>query len=116
MYKFVSLGNEAKQEITMLLEDDTRVVFSFEYKPNQLGWYFGFQYGEINYQNIRLTTSYNILRAYRNYLPFGLGCDTPDFEEPLDINDFVTGYASVYLLTKSDVDAIEGKYYAKVAT
>lgn len=116
MYKFVSLGSEAKQEVTMLLEDDSRVIFTFEYKPNQLGWFFSFQYNDVNYQNIRLTTSYNILRAYRNWLPFGLRCDTPDTEEPLDLEDFATGYATVYLLTKSDVEAIEGLYYAKVAT
>lgn len=114
MLQLTSLGNEAKQKITMLLDDNSRVVFTFEYKPNQLGWFFGFQYRDINYQNIRLTTSYNILRAYRNYLPFGLRCDTPDMEEPLDIDDFVNGYASVYLLTKADVEAIEGNYYVKV--
>lgn len=114
MLQLTSLGNEAKQKITMLLEDNSRVIFTFEYKPNLLGWFFGFEYNDINYQNIRLTTSYNILRAYRNYLPFGLRCDTLDLEEPLDLDDFVTGYATVYLLTKADVEAIEGNYYAKV--
>lgn len=116
MFKFVSLGNEPKQEVTLALDENTRIVFNFEYKENQLGWFFGFQYGDINYQNIRLTTSYNILRAYRNYLPFGLRCDTPDMEEPMDLNDFSNGYASVYLLTKDDVEAVEGNYYAKVAS
>lgn len=114
MYKFVNLGNEAKQEITKILEDETQVVFTFEYKPNQLGWFFGFQYGDVNYQNIRLTTSYNILRAYRNWLPFGLRCDTTDDEEPMNIDDFVNGYANVYLLTKQDVQTIESNYYQKV--
>lgn len=116
MFQFTQLGNEPKQEIEMALDDSTRVLFSFEYRPNQLGWFFGFKYGDVNYQNIRLTTSYNILRAYRNWLPFGLRCDTPDDEEPMDIDDFVNNYATVYLLTKSDVEAIEGKYYVKVST
>lgn len=116
MFQITQLGNEAKQQIEMLLSDQTKVLFTFEYKPNQLGWFFGFQYGEINYQNIRLTTSYNILRAYRNYLPFGLRCDTFDDEEPMDIDDFVNEYATVYLLEKADVEAIEGKYYVKVPT
>lgn len=114
MYQITQLGNEPKQQIIMYLEDNSRVVFTFEYKANQLGWFFGFQYGEINYQNIRLTTSYNILRAYRNYLPFGLRCDTPDFEEPMGIDDFINGYASVYLLTRADIQAIEGNFYKKV--
>ena len=116
MFQFTQLGSETKQKIIMALDDGSRIVFNFEYKPNQLGWFFGFQYNDINYQNIRLTTSYNILRAYRSYLPFGLRCDTPDMEEPTDIEDFITGYATVYLLTNEDVEAIEGNYYAKVST
>lgn len=114
MYKLTNLGDEPKQQITMILEDNTRVVFNFEYKANQLGWFFGFKYGDIDYQNIRLTTAYNILRAYRSYLPFGLRCDTPDMGEPMDIDDFANGYATVYLLTRNDVKAIEGNYYQKV--
>lgn len=116
MYKFVNLGSEARQEVTKILDDGSLVKFTFEYKPNQLGWFFGFEYGDINYQNIRLTTTYNILRAYRNYLPFGLRCDTLDNGEPMDLNDFASGYATVYLLTKQDVQAIEGNYYVKTST
>lgn len=116
MFRLTSLSNDARQEITMMLDESTRVVFTFEYRATQLGWFFGFQYGDVNYQNIRLTTSYNILRAYRNWLPFGLRCDTADDEEPMDIDDFVTGYAKVYLLTKQDVESIEGNYYVKVPT
>lgn len=114
MFKFTSLSNEPKQKITMMLDDNNKVVFNFEYKPNCAGWFFGFQYGDINYQNIRLTTSYNILRAYRNYLPFGLRCDTTDDEEPMGIDDFASGYATVYLLTKEDVKAVEANYYGKM--
>lgn len=114
MYKLTNLGNEARQELTMILDDGVRIVFTFEYRANQLGWFFGFKYGENDYQNIRLTTSYNILRAYRNWLPFGLRCDTADDEEPMGIDDFITGYATVYLLSQTDVQAIEGNYYKKV--
>lgn len=114
MYQFTNLSNEPKQEITMIIDENLEVKFNFEYKPICQGWFFGFQYGDINYQNIRLTTSYNILRAYQNWLPFGLRCDTADDEEPMDIDDFASGYAKVYLLTKQDVQAIEGNYYKKV--
>lgn len=114
MYQITSLSADAKQQITMILDDESRVTFNFEYKSNQMGWFFGFQYGNYNYQNIRLTTAYNLLRAYRNYLPFGLRVDTVDLGEPTDITDFVSGYASVYVLTKSDVQTVEGNYYVKV--
>lgn len=114
MYQITQLDDQPKQEIKMILDNTQSVTLTFEYKPNQLGWFFGVQYDDINYQNIRLTTTYNILRAYKNFLPFGLRCDTLDGEEPINQEDFVTGYATVYLLTKSDVEAIEGNYYVKV--
>lgn len=114
MYQLTQLDSQPRQQIEMILDNQDRVVLTFEYKANQLGWFFGFKYGDVNYQNIRLTTTYNLLRAYRNWLPFGLRCDTPDMEEPMNIDDFTTGYATVYLLTKEDIQAIEGNYYAKM--
>ena len=44
-----------------------------------------------------------------------MGCVTPDMEEPIDLDDFISGYATVYLLTKQDVQTIEGNYYGKVS-
>ena len=114
MYKINSLGNEPKQKLTVMINDRERVVLTFEYKANQIGWFFGFEYGDINYQNIRLTTAYNILRAYRNWLPFGVRCDTQDGLEPMDLEDFVTGYAAVYILTSDDVINTETTYYTKI--
>lgn len=117
MYQLTQLDNNPKQRVTMILEDtQERVILTFEYKPLCQGWFFSFEYNGETYANIRLTTSYNILRAYRNWLPFGLRCETADDEEPMSIEDFVNGYAKVYLLTKQDVQATEAKYYVKVGS
>lgn len=114
MYKINSLGSEPKQQVTVILADGSRLPLYFEYRANQLGWFFGFEYNGIQYQNIRLTTSYNILRGYKNWMPFGIRCDTLDGLEPMDINDFSSGYASLYILTKEDVNTTESTYYVKV--
>lgn len=114
MYKINSLGSEPKQQVTVILADGSRLPLYFEYRANQLGWFFGFEYNGIQYQNIRLTTSYNILRGYRNWMSFGIRCDTSDGLEPMDINDFSSGYASLYILTKEDVNTTESTYYVKV--
>lgn len=113
MFKLTTLSNEPKQRITVLLKDTTRLVLDFEYIPNQIGWFFGFEYNGNRYDNIRLTTSYNILRAYRKWLTFGIRCDTLDGEEPMDLNDFRSGYAKIYVLTKEELELIESKYYVK---
>ena len=115
MYKIDSLGNEPKQAITLVLNSGSQIPLTFEYIPNQLGWFFGFEYNGQIYKNIRLTTSYNVLRAYRNWLPFGLRCDTLDGLEPMDLDNFTSGYATIYLLTSEDVNTTESTYYAKTS-
>lgn len=115
MYKIVALDSEPKQEFSMTIQGNVRLTLNFEYKENQLGWFFGFEFESESYQNIRLTTSPNILRAYRSWLPFGIACQTLDGLEPVYINDFASGYASVYILTKEEVNSVEGIYYAKNA-
>lgn len=114
MYKLTQLGNEPMQEIEFLLEDNSSIMFHFEYKANQAGWFFSYKYGDIENKNIRITRNYNMLRSYRNYLPFGARCDTKDGYEPIDIDDFASGYAEFYVLTPEDVEATEGNYFAKV--
>lgn len=113
MYQLTSLNSEPKQEIPFLLSDNSRIIFYFEYKPNQLGWFFDFTYNGQSYKNIRLTTNYNILECFKPYIPFGVCCDTPDGEEPYDIDDFSTGYAKVYILTKEDIASIDANFYSK---
>lgn len=116
MNLLTQIDNNPKQKIRMLLDNGNNVVLSFEYRPNQQAWFFGFEYGDVNIQNIRLTTSYNLLRAYQSWLPFGLRCDTIDTFEPMDLNDFLSGYASLYLLNADDVKATESTYYGKIST
>lgn len=114
MFRITSLTNNPKQEFTVLLNNADTLTLNFEYKPNQLGWFFGFTYNNETYSNIRLTTSYNVLRAYRNWLPFGLRCDTIDNEEPMGLDDFTSEYAQIYIIPKEELDAIEGLYYGKI--
>lgn len=115
MHKLNSLGAEPKQKITAVIDDNLEVPLTFEYKANQAGWFFGFEYNGTIYQNIRLTTSYNILRSYRNWLNFGIRCDTADGLEPIDLDDFISGYATIYILSKKDVEITESNYYVKTS-
>ena len=102
-----------KQRLTIQLDDGNEVAFYFEYKSNQLGWFFDFTYNNETYSNIRLTTSYNILRAYKSWLPFGVRCDTLDGFEPMGKIDLYTGYAKIFILSKDDVITTEGNFYVK---
>lgn len=114
MFKLDIVGNEPKQSLTWTNEN-VEVGLYLEYKDNQLGWFLGVQYtDQIDYKNIRITTGYNLLRAYSAYLPFGIMCLTADGQEPMTIEDFSNGYASLYMLTKEECKRVESDYYAKV--
>ena len=115
MKELTILGNEPRQIFTIILDNNIKIPMTFEYRANQTGWFMGFEYNGIKYSNIRITTSYNLFRAYRSWLPFGLRCDTADNLEPMDIDDFITGYATIYVLNQSDIDITESNYYVKVS-
>lgn len=115
MYKLDTLTADAKQYTTWTFGSNEEVQLYFEYKENQAGWFLGVKYGnDINYTNIRLTTHPNILRAYKNTMPFGMMITTLDGLEPMGIDDFESGYCSVFMLTKTECELLEGSYYVKV--
>jgi len=115
LHKLNSISNSPRQKITFPLEDNSKVVFNFEYKANQIGWFFSFTYNDNTYSNLRVTTSYNLLRYFRTWLPFGLRVDTVDRQEPTDLDDFSNGYATLYILNKSDIETTEANYYVKTS-
>lgn len=111
MYEVSNITSSPNQSFTIIVNDTIEINFALEYRANQAGWFFSFTYNEQTYSNIRLATSYNIFRGYRSWLPFGLRVDTVDMGEPMDIDDFSTGYATLYILDKQDVITTESKYY-----
>ena len=113
MQQITTLSIDAKQNFKMILDDNTQVQFTFQYRPNQLGWFFDLVWGDIQKYGIRLTTAPNLLRGYKNILPFGLMVTTNDNDEPYSQDDFVSGYCNLYLLNPTDILAVEANYYAK---
>lgn len=112
MYQLTNITNKAKQTITWS-NGDLDVDLYFEYKPNQLGWFIDIKYQDlVNYRNIRVTTHRNLLRSYSAILPFGMMITTSDGLEPMGIDDFTSGYATVYILTRDECKQIEEIYYA----
>jgi hypothetical protein len=103
-----SITSDANQEINVVLDNGTRIVLTIIYKTNQSGWFYSISYGSIfNVNNRRVVTSPNMLRAFRDILPFGLACATDDGSEPVFIDDFSTGRAKMYSLNETDIANVE---------
>ncbi len=103
-----AIGAQAGQQIDLILPDNSVITgFKMQYMDNNQGWFFSLTYKTFVINNMRVVVSPNILRAFRNVIPFGLALDTTDGYENLFINDFSNGRASLYLLDAADVQSVE---------
>ncbi len=107
MRQITSLTDDASQILTLVLEDGTRVNMTIQYVPNQEGWFYSLTYGAFIVNNRRLVNSPNMLRQFRNIIPFGLACTVLDGYEPVYQNDFTSARVSLYTLTTQDVLDVE---------
>lgn len=99
------LTNQAKQSLNFTLSDGSVILFSMNYVDSEQGWFYSVSYLSKGFviENRRMVMSPNMLRAFREIIPFGFMCATTDGQEPIFQNDFVNGRASFYLLNAADV-------------
>jgi hypothetical protein len=102
-----TITNTANQGMTLKLPNGDKISFDLIYMPQNQGWYYSFTYGNFSISNKRIVTGVNMLRAFRNILPFGFACVTKDGYEPIYIDDFTSGRANFYLLDSTDIVLVE---------
>lgn len=109
MKKLTQINSDPKQQVIFVLDDQTTFTFYLEYRRNTQGWYFSLTYDTKDFEidEQRLTNHPNILRQFKNILPFGLMCYLPDGTEPMYIDDFTNNRVQLYILNASDVEEIE---------
>lgn len=99
------------QKQILILEDGTQITITIEFKPMQFGWFIReLIYEDFTLNGFRIFTSPNILYQFKNLIPFGLMCTTKDGQEPKLQQDFSSGYASLFVLTSSEVDQLAALY------
>ncbi len=105
------ISTQPKQNQTVTLDDGSTFDLYLEYKPLQTGWFLDLTYAGQEYKGMRLVTSPNMLRAWRNLMPFGIGVVAKGDVEPLNLADLGTGVVTLYLLNSSDVAQIEFDFF-----
>lgn len=108
------INTDPYQNFKFGLDNGAVVDFTIRYSDNQKGWFYTVSYAAKSFtaNNRRLVTSPNMLRAFRNILPFGLALITSDGQEPIFQEDFVNGRAKLYLLNEADVTEAERVIHA----
>jgi len=102
-----NITDAPNQSMTLKLISGDTVSFSLKYLESQKGWYFSFSYGSFAINNRRLIVGVNLLRAFRQLLPFGFACTTKDGYEPIFKDDFSNGRAKFFLLDSTDIQSVE---------
>lgn len=111
MQQITSITNQAKQQFTLVLENNETVEFLLYYLPRQQSWFYNFTYKEITCNCSRVTLSPNALRQFKRNIPFGIAFIADGYVEPFDINDFSSGRVSMYVLNSDDVKQVESEIF-----
>jgi len=106
MLKITSLTNDPFQKQTLFLPNGEALVLYLYFRPMQYGWFISqLVYGDFVLNEVRVTNSPNMLFQFMNKLPFGLACFSKDNREPTQQNDFISGAATLYILTEAECQA-----------
>ncbi len=111
--KLVSnLSDEADQLTKVVLADGSVAAFEFTYLPAIERWAMSVSHPKIEIDGMILCCGPNVLREFRNVIPFGLGCYSTDGADPFYIEDFASGRITLYVLDASEVAFFETAVFA----
>jgi hypothetical protein len=114
MKLLTELSNDYKQKHNIILENGESFDLTLEFIEQQEGWFYSIKYGDnFEVKGQRLVIGMNIIRKWKNLLPFGLGVMTEDLSEPSFVDDFTSGRVDVNILNESDVEEIEEEVYGQ---
>lgn len=110
MQEITGITPEYKQKLTLTITNFGYADLTLYYKPNQFAWFFDLTWQDFSTTNQQLTMSPNILRQYRNILPFGILCINSEGLDPLVLESFNTD-TQLYLLDPDEIEQYETVLY-----
>jgi hypothetical protein len=100
---------DPNQELPVTLDDGSTAVINLVYRPTIQRWIMDVTYNNMIVDGINLCVYPNVLRQWKNLLPFGIACVAADGIDPISIDDFANGRASLYILNADDVVTFEAQ-------
>jgi hypothetical protein len=114
-----TLTQDPNQANPIILPDGSKAVWTLYYRPQQKGWTYDLSWSNplnpalaFSLRGQRLVAGPNIIRQFRNQLPFGLMVQTAGQVEPIAQTTFTDGTTTVYVLDPQDVTSIETQIFA----
>lgn len=114
MTQIDNITDDADQLTQVVLDDGSIMQLEIFYNPATQRWAFNMTHTLLTVQGVNLDLSPNLLRQWRNVIPFGFACNTITGVDPTNIEDFVNGNAALYALNAADVLLVEENVYGGV--
>lgn len=112
MRQITEITNEYQQQHILPIDGtDIKATLLLEYKPLLYCWNFTLTWDTFETYNEQVVTTQNLLRQYRDLVPFGIGIKTKSGLDPLTLDAFSSGEASLYVQNAAEVAEIEAFYY-----
>jgi hypothetical protein len=107
MIQITTITDDADQLFYTTLDDGSVLTIELVYRPGIQRWSMNISHPLLTLNGYNLCTHENILRPYRNNIPFGIMIASTDGYDPVSIEDFVNGRILFYILNASDVAYLE---------
>lgn len=101
------ITNYPKQKFTVITTEGEEFTLKLNYSPTQQLWFFDIEYNDFILNNHCAVTSYNMLKQWKNILPFGMGIICTDEGDPYFIDDFSSKRCRVTILSIAEVEELE---------
>lgn len=114
MFLIDNLSDNSNQTTTLQMEDGSVGTLELLFHGATNRWTFNFTHPQFPNGAIKgqmLCVHPNILRNFKNLLSFGMTINSTDGQDPVNIEDFVSGRVQIYIINAADVDSIEATFY-----
>ena len=116
-----NVTNDPAQRVDVILADGTIFTLVLYYRLSVQRWMFDVEYPAKSFiaRGMGLCVHPNIMRNWRHVIPFGLAVVSSDDADPFNIDDFLNGRISIYMLDQTldntDVSDVERDIFGEVA-
>lgn len=111
MNALTNVTNDPNQVLTVILDDGTGVQINLVYRPAIQRWTMDLNHNDtFLVDGINISVFPNLLQPWKEFAGFGIGCTTLDGADPIYLDDFSNGRATLYVLNEADVEAINATY------
>lgn len=109
-----NITDAANQKMTIPLADGTNLILVLVYRPAIQRWTADISHPQLVMNGYNICLGPNIVRQWRNVVPFGIACTSNNGLDPMQIEDFTNGTCQLFILSAAEVLQVETDILAPV--